>query len=124
MSRTFVWTGDDGSVVAYYTLSGHRVLRDEVPKSVEDGSPTEIPAVLLALALNKSLHGQGLGGVLLVDALSRIVVATRSVAARVVVVDALHEPAATCYEHHGFKRVPGSLRLVQQVSDVAAALER
>ena len=124
VARTFVWTTEDQTVRAYYSLTGHRIVRDELPKSIGRGSPSEVPAVMLArLALDKSLHGQGLGGVLLADALERIVVATQIVAARIVVVDALHEPAAAFYEHYGFKRIPGTLRLVQKISDVAAALK-
>jgi GNAT superfamily N-acetyltransferase len=99
-------------------------VRDELPKSVGRGSPSEVPAVLLArLALDRSLHGQGLGGVLLADALERIVVATQTVAVRIVVVDALHERATAFCERYGFKRIPGTVRLVQRVSDVAAALK-
>lgn len=112
-------------MVGYYSLTGHRLVRDELPKSIGRGSPTEVPAVLLArLALDRRLHGQGLGGGLLADAMERVVAATTLVAARLVVVDALHEPAATFYEHHGFRRIPGTLRLVQKVSDVVATLER
>lgn len=124
VARTFVWTSEDQAVTAYYSLTGHRIVRDDLPKSVGRGSPFEVPAVLLErLALDKSLHGHGHGGVLLADALERIVVATETVAARIVVVDALHERAATFYEHHGFTRIPNTLRLVQKVSDVAAALD-
>jgi len=124
VARTFVWTTEDQTVRAYYSLTGHRIVRDELPKSIGRRSPSEVPAVMLArLALDKSLHGQGLGGVLLADALERIVVATQIVAARIVVVDALHERAAAFYEHYGFKRIPGTLRLVQKISDVAAALK-
>ncbi|HEU0132505.1 MAG TPA: GNAT family N-acetyltransferase [Mycobacteriales bacterium] len=123
-SRTFVWT-DGGRVVAYYAVSAHRVLRADLPRALGHGSPTEIPAVLLAkLALDRSWHGQGLGGVLLADALTRIVRATEVVAARFVVVDAIDDNAAAFYEHHGFRRVPGDgpARLVQKVSAIAASL--
>ena len=124
VARTFVWTTEDQTVKGYYSLTGHRIVRDELPKSVGRGSPSEVPAVLLArLALDKSLHGQGLGGVLLADALERIVVATQTVAVRIVVVDALHKRATAFYERYGFKRIPGTVRLVQRVSDVAAALK-
>jgi hypothetical protein len=51
------------------------------------------------------------------------VVATDIVAARFVVVDALHEKAAGFYQHHGFRRIPDTLRLIQKVSDIAAALD-
>jgi GNAT superfamily N-acetyltransferase len=125
VARTFVWcqTQDSVSVLGYYSLTGHRLLREDLPKSIGHGSPAEVPAVLLArLALDTRLHGQGLGGALLADALERVVTATALVAARFVVVDALHENAATFYAHHGFRRIPGTLRLVQKISDVAAAL--
>jgi GNAT superfamily N-acetyltransferase len=123
VARTFVWRDQENTVFGYYALAGHRLLRDELPRAIGRGSPREVPAVLLArLALDRQLHGQGLGGALLADALERVVAATALVAARFVVVDALHEPAAAFYEHHGFRRVPGTLRLVQKVSDVAAAL--
>lgn len=39
-------------------------------------------------------------------------IATDIVAGRFVVVDALHEQAAGFYQHHGFRRIPDSLRFV------------
>lgn len=123
VARTFVWCREDGTVVGYYSLSGHLLVRSTLPKSVGHGSPVEVPAVLLArLALDASLHGQGVGGALLADALERVVAATAVVAARFVVVDALDETAVGFYEHHAFRRIPGTLRLVQKVSDITAAL--
>jgi hypothetical protein len=126
VARTFVWVDTEANpdlVIGYYSLTGHRLVRDVLPKSIGRGSPTEIPAVLLArLALDQSRHGAGAGGALLADALGRIVVATQTVAARFVVVDALHEHAATFYEHYGFRRISDTLRLVQKLSDIAAAI--
>ncbi|GAC1610690.1 MAG: GNAT family N-acetyltransferase [Mycobacteriales bacterium] len=125
VARTFVWVDPTAPdvVLGYYSLTGHRLVRDDLPRSVGRCSPTEIPAVLLArLALDTTGQGSGAGGALLADALARIVVATDIVAARFVVVDALHEKAAAFYQHHGFRQIPGTLRLIQKVSDVAAAL--
>jgi len=48
----------------------------------------------------------------------------QSVGARLVVVDALHEVVVRFYESLGFRRVPGSLLLVQKVADIEAALVR
>lgn len=127
VARTFVWVAPEGNpdlVVGYYSLTGHRLVRDVLPKSIGRGSPAEIPVVLLArLVFDQAHHGAGAGGALLADALGRIVVATQTVAARFVAVDALHEQAATFYEHHGFRRIPGTLRLVQKLSDIAAAID-
>lgn len=121
-ARTWVWV-DAGTVVGYYALAAHKVTRDQVPSRVGRGGPVEIPAVLLArLALSKSLRGQSLGEVLVADALKRIVEATQTVAARLVVVDALHERVAHFYETLGFRRIPDSLLLVQKIADIEAAL--
>jgi GNAT superfamily N-acetyltransferase len=128
-ARTFVWTRtmgptqDRSKVLAYYSLTGHRLVREELPRRLGRGSPDEIPAVLLArLAVDRHAQGQGLGGAVLADAMARVVEATSIVAARFVVVDALHANAAAFYEHHGFSRIPDTLRLTQKISDIAAAL--
>jgi GNAT superfamily N-acetyltransferase len=125
-ARTFVWHTGDQVVVAYCSLAVHLVVRAELPPMGGRGPPDAIPAVLLArLALDRSLHGQGLGGELLLDALSRTVPASEVAAARLVVVDAIDEATAAFYEHHGFIAVPGNRqRLVQKLSDIAAALGR
>ena len=123
-ARTWVWL-DGSRVVGYYALAAHRVAREHVPSRIGRGGPAEIPAVLLArLALAEHLRGQGLGAVLVADALQRVVTATQTVAARLVVVDALAEPVARFYETLGFRRIPGSLLLVQKVADIEAALDQ
>jgi GNAT superfamily N-acetyltransferase len=123
-ARTFVWHTGDQLVVAYFSLAAHVIVRADLPPRIGRGAPDAIPAVLLArLALDQSLHGQGLGGELLIDALSRAVKASEVAAARLVVVDAIDEAAASFYEHHGFIAVPGNRqRLVQKIGDIAAAL--
>lgn len=113
---------DEDRVVGYYALAAHKIAREQVPARIGRGGPIEIPAVLLArLALTERLRGRGLGATLVADALERVVVVTQTVAARVVVVEALVEPVARFYETLGFRRIPGSLRLVQKVADIEAA---
>jgi GNAT superfamily N-acetyltransferase len=117
--RTWVWIRG-GSIAAYFTLAGHVLEREALPKSIGRGSPDRIPAVLIArLALSEGLHGRGLGGVLLADASSRIVAATDIVAARFVVVDAIDDNAASFYEHFGYRPIPGTNRLIRKISDIA-----
>lgn len=109
--------------MGYYALAAHKVARDDAPSKLGRGGPVEIPAVLLArLALSESLRGQDLGAVLVADALQRVVDATQTVAARLVVVDAMHERVALFYEMLGFRRIPASLLLAQKVADIEAAL--
>jgi predicted N-acetyltransferase YhbS len=122
--RTFVWRAAQGRVVAYFTLAAHLVAREEIPPKVGRGGPQVIPAVLLAkLTLDQSLAGQGLGGELLWDSLSRAAAASHRAAARLVVVDAIDDGAAGFYLHFGFAPLPGNPgRLVQKMSDIEAAL--
>lgn len=124
--RTFVWVSPESpTVAAYFTLAAHLVRRADVPATVGRGSPDAIPAILLArLALDRSLHGRGMGGQLLLDALERAVDASARVAARLVVVDAIDQHAAGFYLHYGFRRCPDPRRLVRKTSEVAAALSR
>lgn len=122
--RTWVWT-QNGLVVAYFTLAGHVIERGELPARPGRGSPDRIPAVLIArFALHETLHGSGLGGRLLADAVSRIVAATDVVAARFVVVDAIDEHAADFYSHYGFERIPDTYRLVRKINDLAEDVRR
>ncbi len=123
VGRTLVGHEGDGMVVAYSALAVHLLVKDQLPRAFGHGGPGRISAVLLArLALHHKLRGSGLGSLLLAEALERVVVATEVVAARLVVADAIDEDAAHFFEHHGFKRLPGTSRLVHKMSDVAAAM--
>lgn len=125
-AATYVWTvqGTD-RVVAYYAIAPHQVRREQVPSSMA-GGVTVIPAYLLApLALDVTLHGQGLGGELLHDAMDRIVTAADMASGRLIVVDAIDETAAAFYRHHAFHAVRDHpLRLVIKVSTVRKMLGR
>jgi GNAT superfamily N-acetyltransferase len=124
-AQTFVWHTGDDRVVGYFSLAAHLVVRAELPKRLGRGSPSSIPAVLLArLALDVGLHGDGLGGELLWDALTRARAAADIAAARLVVVDAITSEAGAFYQHHGFTAIPDNPnRLIQKMSDIASALD-
>jgi predicted N-acetyltransferase YhbS len=89
------------------------------------GGYSAIPGYLLArLALATPLHGQGLGGELLVDALGRIVEAARISAGRLIVVDALDDDAHAFYGRYHFIPVDGSNRLYLKVATAEAVLAK
>ena len=60
---------------------------------------------------------------LVADAVHRVAGVARTVGVRLLVVEALNERTATFYSEVGFRRVPGSLLLVQRVVDLAAAID-
>jgi predicted N-acetyltransferase YhbS len=62
-----------------------------------------MPAMLLArLAVDVSWQGRGIGKLLLVDALERLLDVSRSVGFEVVVVDAIDADASMFYRRYGF----------------------
>jgi GNAT superfamily N-acetyltransferase len=124
--RTFVWHAGDRRVIAYYTLVGHKLTRQDTPKKIGRGSPDEIPAILLArLALDRRFQSRHLGGHLLAEALEKALESSRLVAARFVVVDAIDEPAARFYTRFGFEALPDNPhRLIQKMSAIEAAYGR
>jgi GNAT superfamily N-acetyltransferase len=124
-TRTYVLLAEpDDEVVGYFAIAPHLLGRADAPKAMVCGAPERIPAILLAkLALDARLHGRGLGGDLLVHALSTITAAARTAGGRIVVVDAIDEAAAAFYRAHDFREVPGNPhRLVIKLSTVAGAL--
>jgi predicted N-acetyltransferase YhbS len=125
-ARTFVLTRND-IVVGYFSLTMGSVLRADAPAKLVRGLPAyPVGMVLLArLAVDRHEQGNGLGALLLAEALRKAVTAGDAAAARLVVVDAIDDEAARFYERHGF--LPASehpLRLYRRMKDIGASLER
>jgi len=105
-------------VVGYYALAMSAVAHQRAPSRLRQGMPDPVPVVLLArLALDRSEHGTGLGGHLLVDALRRCIRGGREFGARAVIVDAISDDAARFYEHFGFRPLDGA-RLWRRIADI------
>jgi GNAT superfamily N-acetyltransferase len=100
LARSYVaHRANDTRVLGYYTLSNHRVSFQALPGDEAKGLPRiDIPVMLLGkLAVDRSAQGQGLGALLLVDALRRVVNIAEQVGIRAVEVDALDEAARQFY---------------------------
>lgn len=102
-TRVYTWRDDDGRIVAYFATAPHLVHRADVPGALARGAPDNIPGILIAkLALSEDLHGRGLGGALLADALEVCLAAIRTAGGRLVIVEAIDDQAQKFYEHLGF----------------------
>jgi len=119
---TEVWVDPETNrVVAYYSISPTCIGSKGLPHSATSGL-NAIPSYLLArLALDTSLHGQGLGTTLLTQAIGKILRAAREGGGRLIVVDPIDDKAASFYAHFGFQPVGGSRRLYMKVSTARAA---
>jgi GNAT superfamily N-acetyltransferase len=124
ISRTTIWTWPrELAVVAFHAIAPTQVARVELPSRSLSAGYSHVPGYLLGrLALDHTLHGQGLGTQLLLDALERIVEAADRAGGRVIVVDAIDETAHRFYRHHDFHAIEGSNRLVMKVATAAAIL--
>lgn len=113
-------------VAGYFSLTMGSVLREDAPARLVRGMPSyPVGMVLLArLAVNHRHQGQGLGALLLTEALRKALAAGEAAAARLVVVDAIDERAAAFYEHHGFIAIPEQpFRLYRRLKDIHASLK-
>jgi GNAT superfamily N-acetyltransferase len=106
LSRTFVATRpDEVLVVGYYAVSTHRVVYEALPAAEAKGLPRlDVPVVLIGrLAVDHTVQGQGLGALLLVDALRRSLQISEQIGIRAVEVDALDDAARSFYLKFGFR---------------------
>ncbi len=110
-------------VVGYYSLAMGALARHGLPSRLGRGHPNPVPVLLLVrLAIQQELQGQGLGAELLGDALRRAVLGAWHYGARALIVDALDGSAYGFYRHHGFLPLTG-LRLYRRVSDIARSMK-
>ncbi|HWO40034.1 MAG TPA: GNAT family N-acetyltransferase [Candidatus Acidoferrum sp.] len=109
VAAAFVITPDGTTIAGFYTLSAHLVNLADLPDNVAKRLPRypNVPATLLGrLAVSENFRGQGIGALLLLDALRRAFGNTREVASAVVVVDAKDERARGFYLRHDFIPLP------------------
>ncbi|MBA2281634.1 MAG: GNAT family N-acetyltransferase [Acidimicrobiia bacterium] len=123
-ARTFVLVSGP-VIVGYFSLTMGSVQRADAPaKLVRELPHYPVGMVLLTrLAIDLGAQGDGLGGRLLAHALRKAIAAGEAAAARLVVVDAIDDRAATFYARHGFVTTPEHpRRLYRRMKDIRASL--
>lgn len=92
------------SILAFYALTSAHVSIDELPSNAAKRYPRRIPVTRLGrLAIRIDMQGQGLGRVLLVDAVNRAKGAARAVGSAGIIVDAKSDRASRFYQAFGFE---------------------
>ena len=113
VAAVFVMVSEDQpqKILGYYTLASYAVETSGLPEETAKKLPRypTTPATLIG-RLARAVAQPGLGGLLLADALGRILANTREVASALVVVDAKDDAAAGFYRKHGFIPFGGSAR--------------
>jgi len=107
VATTFVLIDDPAlDVLAYYTLSAYTVEIAELETTFAKRLPRypRLPATLLGrLAVDQHQQGQGLGEVMLVDALQKALEVSTQVASLAVVAEAIDNKAVGFYKKFGFQ---------------------
>ena len=128
MARVFVAIDDQLGIVGFYSLSSFTLaVADLAPEQAKRLPRYDvIPAALIGrLARDERVRGEGVGDVLLADAVRRVIGAARSLAVFAIVVEATDEKAATFYRDFGFAPFPSRpLRLFMPASEAAEAVPR
>ena len=102
-------------VLGYYALCATALAPSEVPIAARRHLaryPLVSATLVGRLAVATARQGEGLGALLLADAVRRAYASADTVGSSMLVVDAISERAAAFYQAHGFVRLPDSLRLV------------
>jgi len=109
ISRVFVATKPDDlkQVVGYYTLSGLSIEVNQLPEKLTRKLPKhQEPAALIGrLAVSNDRQGQGVGKLLLADAIKRTLAVSDQIAIHAMVVDTFNDIARGFYEQFGFARL-------------------
>lgn len=111
------------TIKGYYTLLNASVPADTMPESLRKKMPKSyeaLPVTLLGrLAVDLTFKGQGLGGILLFEALKRSYDSSRILGSIGVIVDPLDSEALAFYEKFGFILLPGSGKMFLPMADIA-----
>lgn len=126
VNRVFVASPQNSprQVVGYYSLSAGSLAAADLPEKLRRRLPKyPVPVVVLGrLAVAESHQGEGIGSILLGDALRRVAEASQVMAVYSVVVDALNDRAAEFYRQFGFIPLPSQPRKLFLPMDSVAAL--
>ena len=118
--RLYVMAAPDGAVAGFYTLNAHAVCYEGLPARYARTRPAHgsIPAAFISMmGRDERYRGSGIGGDLLVDALTRIARAADQIGLAVVMLDVLDcgDPERMArrqalYEGYGFTPLPSNPR--------------
>ena len=115
LSACFVLSNEENEIRGFYTLSNAGIPRELIPENISNKMPRayeSLPVTLLGrLAINEKSKGQGLGKLLLIDALKRSFEVSKVIGSMAVIVDPIDENAISFYNKFGFISLPDSEKM-------------
>jgi len=92
------------SIFGFYALASAFVFIDDLPSELAKRYPRQIPVTRLGrLAIRSDMQGQGLGKLLLADAVNRAKSAAQAVGSAGLFVDAKDDASSRFYQSFGFR---------------------
>lgn len=118
---------DSNLITGYFTLSNSSIPPEMIPYKMKKKLPKgyqQIPVTLLGrLAVDVNYQGQGIGKLLLFDALKRSFLATKTVGSYAVVVDPTDANAEKFYKRYGFIWLPDSGKMFLPMKPISMLFE-
>ena len=128
LSACFVLNDQETNLLkGYYTLANNSIPQEVIPKQFQKRLPKSylsIPTTLLRrLAIDNCFQGQGIGKILLIDALKRSYEISKSIDSFAVVVDPLDKDAESFYDRYGFIKLPDSGKMFLPMNTIKELFE-
>ena len=116
LSACFVLADSETKVIqGYYTLSNNSIPLSSFSEQIQKKLPksyTSIPTTLLGrLAIDKKYQGNGIGKILLIDALKRSYGISNEIGSFGIIVDPIDDDAKSFYQKYDFIELPDSKKM-------------
>lgn len=127
LSACFILSDSENLIKGYYTLSNAGISRELVPEEVQNRLPRSyesLPVTLLGrLAISALNQGQGIGRLLLIDALKRSFHVSNTIGSMAVIVDPIDRNAQNFYSKFQFVMLPDSGKMFLPMKTIETLFE-
>ncbi|NQW36438.1 MAG: GNAT family N-acetyltransferase [Flavobacteriales bacterium] len=129
LSACFVLIESGSNIIkGYYTLSNNSIPLALIPENIKKRLPKSyksIPSTLLGrLAIDKNYQAKGVGKILLVDALKRSYLISKSMGSFAIIVDPIDNEAEWFDAKYGFIKLPDSGKMFFPMKTVKQLFEK
>lgn len=121
----FVIIDENETVIAFYTLSADSIPSVDAPQELKKKiNYPHFPVILLGrLAVDQKYKGKSYGKLLLIDALKKSVLVSKTqVGSMALIVDPIDEEAENFYMKYGFTKIPDSGKMFMTMRKIEEAL--
>ena len=128
LSVCFILKEEETNLIkGYYTLSNNSIVIQILPESIQKKLPkayNNLPTILLGrLAVDVRFQSQGMGQLILIDALKRCFEISKSIGSFAVIVDPKDDKAELFYKKFDFIKLPNSGKMFLPMKTISQLFE-